>query len=119
MLIKKTSSDNLCLSERQEQELLVRYLEIKGYKFSALPLDTFTKSWAVKMKNKAIGVRPGVPDMMIIVKSKLIFIELKRTKRGVVSDFQKDWLEKLNKCDGISAYVCKGYEEAKNIIESI
>ena len=119
MLKKKTPSQNQCLSERQEQELLVKYLEIIGYMFSALPLDTFTKSWAVKMKNKAIGVRPGVPDLMVIVKSKLIFIELKRTKGGVVSDFQKDWIERLNKCDGISAYVCKGADEAINIIEKM
>ncbi len=115
---KKTLRQNQCLSEYEEQKLLVKYLELKGYKFSALPLDTFTKLWSVKMKNKAIGVRAGVPDLMIIVKSKLIFIELKRTKGGVVSEFQKDWLEKLNKCVGISAYVCRGYEEAKNIIEN-
>lgn len=115
MLTKNTQQ----LSEYEEQKLLVQYLELKCYKFSALPLDTFTKSWSVKMKNKAIGVRAGVPDLMIIIKSQLIFIEMKRTNGGVVSEFQKDWIDKLNKCDGISAYVCKGYEEAKKIIESL
>jgi hypothetical protein len=71
------------------------------------------------MKNKAIGVRAGVPDLMIIVKSSLLFIEMKRKKGGVVSVFQKDWLEKLDKLDNVYAVECKGYEEAVEVIEFI
>jgi hypothetical protein len=105
------------LTEQQEQELLVEWLETRGYKFSALPLSTYTKSWAIKMRNKKMGVRAGVPDLMVIVKNQLIFIEMKREKRSVTSDFQKDWIEALNKCNGVGAFVCKGFDEARALIE--
>jgi len=104
------------LLENEEQKLLVKYLELKGYKFSALPLDTFTKSWSVKMRNKSIGVRAGVPDLMVIKENRLIFIEMKRSNGGVLSDYQKEWIKELNKCNKVEAYVCKGYEEAIEII---
>ena len=119
MPTRKTQSKNTSISEYEEQKAFVQYLEIKGYKFSALPLDTFTKSWSVRMKNKAIGVRAGVPDLMIIVKNNLIFIELKRTKGGVLSEYQKEWNKELNNCNGIFAYVANGCDEAIKIIESI
>lgn len=106
------------LTEEQEQCLLVDWLELKKYKFSALPLSTYTKSWAIKMRNKKMGVRAGVPDMMIIINDKLVFIEMKRTKGGVVSEEQKEWIDSLSKC-GINARVCKGFDEAKKFIESI
>lgn len=109
----------LDLTEEQEQEIFVEYLEKNKLKFSALPLSTFTKSWAVKNRNKKMGVRAGVPDMMIIVKNKLVFIEMKRKKTGKISDYQKSWLEELNKCEGVQAFVCYGYEESKKIIDNI
>lgn len=109
----------MLLSEDDEQKLLVQYLELKGYKFSALPLSTFTKSWAVKMKNKAMGVRAGVPDLMVIVKNKLIFIEMKKVKVGRLSPLQKEWIEALNECDRVKAFTCWGFDEAKKLIENL
>jgi len=82
--------NNSMQEEQIEQEALVKYLELKHIKFSALPLSTFTKSWGVKIRNKMMGVRPGVPDMMLIIKNKLLFIEMKRKKGGVVSQAQKE-----------------------------
>jgi hypothetical protein len=105
------------MTEEQEQILLVKYLQKKGVRFSALPLSTFTKSWAVKMKNKRMGVNAGVPDLMVIIKNKLIFIEMKRQKGGQVSEYQKKWIEDLNNCEGVSAFVCNGYDEAKAVID--
>jgi len=107
------------LTEEQEQEKFVIWLQEMKYKFSALPLSTYTKSWAVKMRNKRQGVRPGVPDLMIIVENFLVFIEMKRGDGGVISNFQKDWIEKLNSCTGVKAFVCAGAEEAKRKIRSI
>jgi hypothetical protein len=75
------------------------------------------KAEAVKLK--ALGVKPGVPDLHLPVKrgrySGLI-IELKKLKGGVVSEEQKDWLHHLNS-QGFCAVVCRGWEEAVNCIK--
>jgi len=107
------------LTEYQEQCLLVQYLEAKKIKFSKIAQETFTRDWGTKMKNKLSGLRPGLPDMLIILPKKLLFIEMKRTKGGSVKPDQKEWIEELNKIDNVYAFVAKGYEEAKKIIESL
>jgi hypothetical protein len=112
-------------TEFSEQCALVQYLEINNFKFSKIAQETYTKSWKVKMDNKASGLRPGVPDMIVIIpanwrtakKVKLLFIEMKRTKGGVISPDQKEWLMTLDMVDGITARVCKGFDEAKAFIE--
>jgi hypothetical protein len=46
----------------------------------------------------------------------ILFIEMK-TKAGTASEEQKIWIEKINKYFYAKAVVCKGFEEAKKIIE--
>lgn len=112
-------------SEFSEQTALVQYLELNGFKFSKLAQETFTKSWKVKMNNKISGLRPGVPDLIVIIpanwrtakKVKLLFIEMKRMKQSTTSEAQKEWLFSLNLVDGVTTRVCKGYEEARAFIE--
>lgn len=110
---------NTTLLEEQEQALFVQWLELKSLVFSAIPHSTFTKSWKVKARNKAMGVRPGVPDMMVIAGSKLVFIELKRLKGGVISKYQKQWIKDLHECNDVIAGICYGYEDAKQFIQNI
>ena len=108
------------LSEYQEQCLLVQYLELKGLLFSKIAQETFTRSWGIKMKNKMSGVRPGVPDMIIILPTqKLLFIEMKRSKGGRLSPEQDKWIKELNNCHGVIATEAHGFEEAKNIIDHL
>ena len=110
---------NETLSEYEEAVVLAQYLTLKGYKFSHIPAETFTKSWGVKMRNKRQGVNRGVPDYLIVKGNKLIFCELKRTKGGVISEQQQSWINALNECMGVVAFVAKGFEEAKKMIESV
>ena len=99
--------------ETEEQQAVVQFLEMKGLKFSAIPNSTYTKSWSQKAKNKADGLRAGLPDLLIVLPSKLLFIEMKRLKGSVVSTVQKEWIEALNDINkSIEAVVCKGAEEA-------
>ena len=101
------------LSEEQEQIAFVNWIEIKGIKFSAIPNSTYTKSWSVKNRNTRTGVRAGLPDLLIALPHKgLLFIEMKRVKRGVVSEAQKSWIEVLNTIPGVEAVVCLGCEAA-------
>ncbi len=110
----------IILTEYQEQCLLVQYLELKGYLFSKLAQETFTKSWAIKMKNKMSGVRSGVPDMLIVLPNqKLLFIEMKRAKGGRTSEDQIKWIKALNNCRGVIAVEAHGFEEAKKFVDQL
>lgn len=100
---------------------LVQYNQIVCYTKTAQ--ETFTASWGTKMRNKAEGVKKGIPDYVIITKKTLLFIELKKTKgkRGgmngsVISDEQIKWIESLNKV-GVPAFVAHGADEAVKIVE--
>lgn len=95
--------------------------------YSHIPSSTYTESWSQKNKNKAMGVRPGVPDMLIVTPDRVLFLELKKEKGGVVSIYQKEWIEAINYiakgtayAQGISQVVAKvahGWDEAKQEID--
>lgn len=109
-------------TEAAEQIKCVQYLDIlklRGNKilYSATAQNTYTKSWNQKAKNKAGGVRKGLPDLIILVNNTLIFIELKRTVKSVTSVEQKQWLKMLNEAKQ-NAFVCKGFLAAKAVIDS-
>lgn len=101
--------------EYEEQCAVIKYLELIGAKFSAIPNSTYTTSWSQKAKNKASGLRAGLPDLFIIVGKKAFFIEMKRKSGGVVSKEQKEWIKTINDA-GIPAYVCAGFDEAVKVI---
>ena len=65
---------------------------------------------------KAEGFKNGVPDLVVFMPEFILFIEMK-TKTGTASEEQKIWIEKINKYFYAKAVVCKGFEEAKKIIE--
>lgn len=64
------------------------------------------------------GVKAGVPDICLPVPNKryaALYIEMKRTKGGRVSEEQKAWITALNRA-GNRAVVCRGWEEARDEI---
>lgn len=105
-------------TEEQEQIIVVQYCRLHNVPCFHVPNSTWTKSIQVKMRNKRLGVSPGVPDLFVVVADRLIGIEMKRTKGGTVSPFQKDWIQTLNDA-GIETRVCRGAEEAINFIKEI
>ncbi|WP_100503996.1 VRR-NUC domain-containing protein [Mycobacteroides abscessus] len=119
-------ADALVPLEDEEQMALVDWLDLCGLRFSAIPMSTFTKHMSVKMKNHRLGVRPGVPDVMVLVspeRSKdgqghLIWIEMKRRKGGVVSPEQRAWLTAFMMLESpnIHAVVAKGWDEAREAV---
>jgi len=113
------------LSESLEQIRLVNWLEVNGYKFTAIPNATFT-GWNQARKNRDEGVRAGLPDLLVLVKKKLVWIEMKRSDKrpkrggkGGVSDEQRGWIDALNECENCGAFVCYSAEDAKKIIQSL
>lgn len=72
----------------------------------------------VAQKLKMEGLRPGVPDLFLPV-SRLgyhgLFIEMK-AETGSATAKQKDWVSFLSDM-GYKAVICKGWLEAKEVIE--
>lgn len=112
--------------ETVEQIEVVQFCERKGLKFTAIPNSTYTPHISVKMRNHREGVRPGFPDLIILVmpyqaedeQGHMLCVEMKRRKGGVVSDVQKEWAIALNglKSPNIEAVVAHGADEAKEYI---
>jgi hypothetical protein len=119
----RKSKPNTSPLEEVDQKECVKYLEKlqkQGVKilFSATAQSTFTKSFGIMAKNKALGVRRGVPDLLIIINDTLVFVELKRRTGGTVSQEQKDWNKALNDA-GEYAYICKGSDKFKTLIQKM
>ena len=121
------SRPNTTPLEDDEQIEFVNWLEYqRGVKFTAIPNSTFTKSWAVKRRNHALGLRAGLCDIFIVISPEAsqdglgyaIFIEMKRLQGWVVTKDQKSWIEAINRLDclQVQAYVAKGSAEAIKIV---
>jgi VRR-NUC domain len=110
------------MTEYQTQCQIVNYLdnlqkEGKVDCFSSIPNSTYTKSWNQKIKNKKSGLRSGLPDLFILIKGKVYFIEMK-TEIGVLQPNQKKWIKLLNQKE-IIAFVACSLEEVKLILKDI
>lgn len=105
-------------TEYDESCTFASYCRLNGFLFSHLAQETYTPSWATKMRNKRMGVQSGVPDYLVIVKNQVVFIEMKRRTNGVVSTAQRRWINALSSC-GVMAQVCEGADEAIKLIEII
>lgn len=104
-------------TEDQEQIKLVTWMTNQGIRFYAIP-NGGKRNLLEAVKFKRMGTISGVPDLCIPIPSGSfhgLYIELKRTKGGKLSDEQAEWLAFLNQ-RGYYAHVAKGFEEAKGII---
>ena len=102
-------------TEDWEQTCFVNWLEANSYIFTSIPNNTYTRSWSQKNKNKRNGLRPGLPDLIVLLPDRVCWVEMKRVKGGTVSKEQKEWIAALNG-RGTPAAVCKGFEAAKSFI---
>ena len=110
-------------TEHEEQATFCKYLDIRKIKYFAIPnanaMSIKDRTMAIKTmaKLKAEGVKKGVPDMLVFLPTKVLFVEMKRSKGGTISSEQKQWIEYINTLPYASAVVCKGYKEAIEEIE--
>lgn len=113
-------------SEHTEQEMLCSWLSLiqnrYNLRFYAVPNGTPLRTakgktnWGYINKLKREGVKPGVPDLVILQDGRALYIEMKRQKGGIRSEEQKEWHSWLMN-NNFSSAVCKGFEEAKYIVE--
>jgi hypothetical protein len=107
-------------TEDVEQQIFVQWLRLQGLPHFRVPNETYTKSWAQKNKNKALGVVAGVPDLFVVIPNVgLVAIEMKRIKNSTTSPAQKEWQRILNDLPGVEAYICKGAQAAIDVISGI
>lgn len=114
---RKHEEDDLTIMVADYCQLLIT--QGKVVEFSHIPQETFTKSWGTKRKNKAMGVRSGVPDMLIVYPKAILFLELKKEKGGVLSPFQVRWLDALSATGKVTAVCAAGWVEAKAAIDKL
>lgn len=106
----KTTTKKYIPSEHAEQVGFVRWMKKRypGLLIFAIP-NGGVRNIRTGKKLKDEGVTRGIPDLMIPALK--MFIEMKRTKGGVVSPDQKKIMSYLQRV-GYTCYVCHGAEEA-------
>ena len=113
-------------TEHEEQSDLVSWLRLKGIRHNSTPLGGHRAIKTAK-KLRAEGSSPGFPDITIWPEAgsclPIVFIEMKRTKKGTVSEYQSEWLDYLS-CLGnegypVRSFVAKGFQEAIKMLEEI
>ena len=105
------------LTEHEEQRELVKWFRqtFDGVRIFAIP-NGGARSITTAAKLKVEGVSAGVPDLY--VPEWKLWVEMKRTKGGVVDKAQKDWHEYLTTI-GDRVIVCRGADEAKRMVSMI
>lgn len=128
--IKKVSAESMKKNESPledfEQMAFVAWLVLHDIKHTAIPNNTYTTSWNQKLKNKRMGLNPGLCDIFLLISPEqsvdgegyALFIEMKRSNGGVVSKEQEGWIDAINglKQPYIQAYVARGADSAIKIV---
>ncbi len=117
-MVKKLKALPNVLTEDQEQTKFVVWVKKQGFRIVA-SANGGSRNLLEAMKLKRMGVAPGFPDLFIPVVSGVfygLFIEMKRSSGGKISELQQDWIDFLNN-SGYCARVAYGFEDAKQIFQ--
>jgi len=111
-------------TEAQEQTALIEWAATQHSKYPELALLFHVVNEGKRTgRNGAqlvrMGLRSGVPDLCLPVARggyNALYIELKRTKGGRVSEQQRWWISRLLE-QGCYATACNGWQAARKVIE--
>jgi hypothetical protein len=104
------------------QYLNALYMSKKILNFSHIPNESSIRNPGYYNKMQAMGKRKGVPDYIIVTKTNIVFVELKRRKNAKgkspsnVSDDQLIWIENLQSV-GAKCAICYGCDDAINFLK--
>ena len=102
-------------TEDQEQAEVIKWANRKPWGQFLLHIANETLGGKERvLRNAALGVRKGVPDLLLpIPRNGLhgLWIEMKRLDGGTVSRNQRAWIDALNTM-GYRAVVCRGADQA-------
>ena len=103
-------------TELQEQKAFIRWLQLKGIAYFAIPNGSKRTRWQAQQA-KAEGMVAGAPDLAVILPQGVtLWVEMKRRKGGTQTQAQKAMQKRLKAC-GHLYRVCRGWEEAKAFVE--
>lgn len=103
-------------TELQEHLVLARWLDAAGVLWAHVPNGEY-RNWSVARRLKSMGVKPGVPDILIftvpplLVLARGVAIELKRQGARTCSSEQAAWMAEL-KAAGWVVALCPGASSA-------
>lgn len=106
--------------EHQIQVACINYFRLKfrDALIFAIP-NGGARDIRVAQKLKAEGVLAGVPDLCIPIPRKgynALYIEMKAGKKGVVSDKQKEIMERLTN-NGCLCKVCRSFDDFQKVVD--
>jgi hypothetical protein len=112
--------------EHDEQVVLVKWLRAKRIFHFSVPnssaLSSLNRNTAVKVGSvlKSEGLIKGASDLVVMLPSKILFIEMKRACKSfsTVSEEQKKFLESVNSFQYAGGKICYGAKDAMDFIES-
>ena len=113
---KRTKSD--IPTEHWEQVQVVNWLRKNGWVYFAVPNGGSRSSAIEGSRMRSEGVCAGVPDLICIAPVQCV-IEMKRSKRGRVSEVQKEWLEKFEATGKWACKVAHGHEDAIEFLKGL
>lgn len=108
--------------EKDLQKQVAKFLDWKGllWNHCANEMTIPAKNRVVYLSHmKSLGVKAGVPDIMVYNSNKTfkgLAIELKADVKGKLSDNQIKWLEDLHEV-GFYACCCKSFESVQHVVE--
>jgi hypothetical protein len=118
---RKPRDPSLPPTEHQEQQKLIAWLHIlrtQGKIAGAFAVPNAARRdarQAAYMRSE--GLSAGVPDIVVCLKAgRVVFVEMKASKGGRLSESQRAWQERLQ-AHGHSVATCHGFEEARQYIE--
>lgn len=112
---QKAKAQGKELSEAEEQRELIKALDRLGILYFHVPNEN--PSARERMKGASLGVKAGVPDLVVFMQEVILFIELKaKDKIAKITPEQLWWNERLNTYEYARAYICRGANEALEII---
>lgn len=117
-MVKKAYKRNDTPLEHSEQCTVHQWLQWNNIDHTATAnanaLSFLDRGLAITIMNKlkASGLSTGFPDLLVFTRKKLLLIEMKRRKGGVISEEQKEWVSIANSYDYCHACVCHGADEA-------
>lgn len=115
----------MILTESEEQKNLFLWAKLSAGAHPELRLmyhipNEGKRSIAAGARMKQEGLKAGVPDICLPVARQGchgLYIELKRQKGGRVEKHQLEWMKAL-KNEGYFVAVCRGWEEASELIQA-
>lgn len=106
------------MSEARLQSQIVQYLQSKNIYFFSVPNEAAGRDAAIRMARlKAMGLRSGVADLVLVLPGRVVFLEVKDTG-GVQSEAQKRFQTKVGEL-GHDYFVVKSLEDVDRIINMV